>query len=56
LTLILLINNIVILGNRFSRIVIITYINYITELVVFWGNIVILNSPRDIINIVKSLL
>jgi hypothetical protein len=44
------------LGNRFSRIVIIIYINYIIELVVSWNSIVILNSSRGIINTVKSLL
>ena len=44
------------MGNRFSRIVIITYINYIIELVAFWDNIVILNNSRNIINIIKSLL
>jgi hypothetical protein len=56
LTLILLINNIAILGNRFSKIVIITYINYIIKLIVSWNNIVIFNSSQNIINIVKSLL
>jgi hypothetical protein len=49
-------NGIVILGNRSSRIVITTYINYITVLVAPWGGVVILSNPRGVIKAIKSRL